>query len=986
MDPLSFIIAFIGILVAVIFGYFQIVVPFVKGEVRLTRRWPFVEGTGDPSTRDKSVGGRVTQEFPETRPVSGGKEVVEILSKNIGVSFGSGEDLSLPDKIPTMVGRAAQEALMGDILKTVAQGRARLLCVTGEPGSGKTMLTEVFLSTLHSERQSCLVARGRCSERLAGTEAYLPFLEALESMMRNDFAGQIAQIMKRLAPTWFFRIAPPLSGDISDSQLLDDARAASQERMKRELFTFLRELSRSTPVVFFFDDVHWADISTIDLLSYLGAHGDNLKLLSIVTYRPTELLLSEHPFIGVKRELQGRGICEEIALGFLSQEDIAQYLDLEFPDHSFPQDLIAFVHARTEGNPLFLANMIRYLQSLGAIVDQGGWHLVRPISDIEEDVPDSIRSMIERKVDQLDESDRQLLITASVQGAEFHAAVVAEAMEDDEAKIEESLDKLHRVYAFVRRIAEEEMPDGSLTLRYQFVHALYQNTLYESLTPARRAKMSAVVAAALANRYEGDAEAVAGELGLLYEAARQFAEASDSFFQAATKATRVYANHEAVELYTRAITCAKKLKGLERDRRLLMAEMGTAYGYLTMGRMEEAIESFKRAEHVAEAAGMIEERLTAICGRGMSLFQSKGIEEMGSVGEQAMELARSLNSSVGMASAELVLASQRLCLGKLEEAMPLYEHAIPVHERAGLPEHGLVGVGLGGALYLWRQEYEEGHRILDISLDKARELGTGFSVLTGLFFQGMALGNQGRLGEAFKSLNEGIRMAELNQDYYFLPRLPNTLGWLYRELGDLEKSRQLNLENVELAREHGIGEGGANSCINLAINYLSLEEPERAYEHLQEAQKIFAEDIWFRWRYNLRLQATLALYWIEKGDLVTARKHAEASEEAARSHQSAKHRAWALKILGEITLLEDDVSTARKCLDEAIGILTDKPCPTIAWKILKDRAELAKKLGDKAGADDFRGRARATVRSLADSLTDDKIRAKFLKSRSVESL
>lgn len=927
---------------------------------------------------------KMLEKDPSLRPSA--KEVTEILSKNTGVPIDFGEDSSFPDKIPTMVGRAAQEALMSDVFNIAVQGHARLLCVTGEPGIGKTTLTENFLRTLRSERQPCLVASGRCSERLAGTEAYLPLLEALESMMRNGLAGRIAPIMKRLAPTWFFRIDPPQSGDTSDSRLWDDARTASQERMKRELFAFLRELSRSAPIVLFFDDVHWADISTIDLLSYLGAHGDNLKLLTIVTYRPTELLLSEHPFIGVKRELQGRGICEEIGLGFLGQEDIVRYLNLEFPNHSFAQDLIDFVHARTEGNPLFLANMLRYLQSLGAIIDQGGWHLARPLSDIEEEVPESIRSMIERKVDQLAESDRQLLTAASVQGAEFHAAVVAEAMGVDEADVEESLEKLHRVHAFVHKVAEEEMPDGSLTLRYQFVHALYQNTLYESLTPARRAKMSAVVATALANRYEENVATVSGELGMLYEAARQFAEASDSFIQAAIKATRVYANHEAVELYFRAITCAKKLKGLERDQRLLMAEMGTAHGYMTMGRMEDAAESYKRAERAAEAAGMTEERLTAICGRGMSLFQSKGIEEMGSVGEQAMELARSVNSAVGMASAELVLASQRLCLGELEEAMPLYEHAIPVHQRAGLPEHGLVGVALGGALHAWRQEYEEGHRILNISIDKARELGTGFGLLTGLFFKGMVLGNEGRLGEAFKSLNDAIRLAELNQDYYFLPRLPNTIGWLYRELEDFEKSHHLNLENVELAREHGIGEGGANANINLAIDCLSLGEPERAYAHLQEAQRIFAEDIWFRWRYNIRLQAVFAQYWIVRGNLDAARKHAEASEEAARSHQSKKHQAWALKILAEISLLEDDVSSAQKCLDKAIGILTAKPCPTIAWKIYKDRAQIAKKLRDEAVADGFRRRARATVRSLADSLMDDKIRTKFLKSRSVELL
>ena len=264
-------------------------------------------------------------------------------------------------------------------------------------------------------------------------------------MLINDRGGQVAPMMKQLAPTWFFRVASQQSGNATDIQLAEDARAASQERMKRELFAFLRELSRSTTVVFFFDDIHWADISTVDLLSYLGTRGDDLRLLTIVTYRPSELLLSEHPFIGVKQELQGRGICEEIALDFLAPNDIAQYLDIEFPDHSFPSDLIDFVHARTEGNPLFLSNVLSYLQHEGAIIDQKGWQLARSLSDIEDDIPQSIRSMIARKIDQLDDTNKRLLTTAAVQGAEFHAAVVADAMDADEVDIEESLERLQQV-------------------------------------------------------------------------------------------------------------------------------------------------------------------------------------------------------------------------------------------------------------------------------------------------------------------------------------------------------------------------------------------------------------------------------------------------------------------------------------------------------------------------------------------------------------
>jgi tetratricopeptide (TPR) repeat protein len=749
--------------------------------------------------------------------------------------------------------------------------------------------------------------------------------------------------------------------------------------MKRELFTFIQELSRRAPIIIFFDDVHWADASTVDFLAYIGARGDGLCLLTIATYRPSERFLTEHPFVGVKRELEARGVCEEIALGFLSKEDIARYLTLEFPDHSFPEELVDFVHARTDGSPLFIVNVIRYLQDAGALIDRNGWRLVTPLSEIEKEVPGSIRSMIERKIDRLDEADRRLLIAASVQGLEFHAAVVAEAMEADEAEIEESLERLDQVHTFVRRVGEEEMPDGSLTLRYRFVHALYQNALYDTLTPTRRAKLSSAVANALVQRHGEDISAVAGELGLLFEVAREFARASENFLHAAQKAIRVCANQEAIELCRRSIENAKKLKGYDRESRVVAAAFELAYLHETISGFDDAIESFEMAECAAQAAGMNEERIQAICGRGMCCYNIARIDEVRADGERAMELARSINSAVGVASAELVFASLHLCLGELDAAKPLFDRAVPVLQKAQ-PMVELEWVMLSGALHVWRQEYDDANRILRFAKARALEAGSGFAIIGAHFFHGLVLGNQGQLGEAVETLTEGRRLAELNQDKYWLPRLPNTVAWLHRELGDPERSHLLNLENVELAREYEMPEGKANAHVNLAIDYMDLGEPARAHENLLKAESIFDEDIWYRWRYNIRLKAAFARYWILKGDLVAARGYAEASKEAARAHGDRKYRAWAQKTLGEIALMLDDVDTAGTCLDNAIGILANNPCPTIEWRILTSRAELAAQLGDAATADEFRGRARATIQSLADSVTDDALKTRFLKS------
>jgi tetratricopeptide (TPR) repeat protein len=226
----------------------------------------------------------------------------------------------------------------------------------------------------------------------------------------------------------------------------------------------------------------------------------------------------------------------------------------------------------------------------------------------------------------------------------------------------------------------------------------------------------------------------------------------------------------------------------------------------------------------------------------------------------------------------------------------------------------------------------------------------------------------------------------LNQERYWLPRLPNTAGWVHRELGDAEKAHQLNLENVELAREFDMAEGEANAHVNLAGDYLSLGEPERAREHLEKAEGLFEQDVWFRWRYNIRLKSEWAHYWIERGDPARAREYARASGEAAQSHQSRKYTAWAHKLEGEIALLEEDMDAAGRHLDAAIDILGEYPCPTIEWKIQCLRGELTARLGNTDAADEYRGRARAIIRNLADSVTDDALRTKFLKSRAVREI
>jgi predicted ATPase len=525
-----------------------------------------------PASLDGLIQGMLAKD-PRRRPTA--VEVESALTElSTTVVRGSGRQRAGSGRSPT-VGRQDEGAALRAGFEEAAAGHGLLLCVTGEPGLGKTTLVESFLQELLAGCQLCNVARGRCSERLAGTEAYLPFLEALDSLLQGEKGASAAQTMKLLAPTWYVQLAPLASEDPGLARVLAEAKETSQERRKRELAVFLHEISWQHPLVVFLDDFHWADPSSVDLVAYLGKKCSEWRLLLVLTYRPSELLRIQHPFGPVKLELQGRSICREIQLPFLSRNDLDRYLTLAFAGHQFPEEFSAALHARTEGNPLFMVDLLRYLRDSGVIIqDQGRWALVRAVPDLWRELPESVRGMIQRKIDQLSAADHLLLMAASVQGPEFDSAVVAAILGRDAADVEERLDVLERVHIMVWLVREQTYPDRTLALRYGFVHVLYQNALYAALQPTRKAAWSAAAARTLLSHYGEKSSGLAAELAMLYEAARDPERAADYYLTAAENATRIFAHHEAVALARRGLAQLELLPDSpERARRELPLQM-----------------------------------------------------------------------------------------------------------------------------------------------------------------------------------------------------------------------------------------------------------------------------------------------------------------------------------------------------------------------------------------------------------------------------
>jgi predicted ATPase len=579
-----------------------------------------------------------------------------------------------------VVGREQELDALAHEFDRALRGKARLVVVSGEAGAGKTTLVEAFVRQLAERGEPVRVGRGRCSERLAGSEAYLPVLEALDSLQKNEQLGSVSRLIRALAPSWYAQLMPPSDNDSSAARLAAETVGGSQERLKREIASLLEEIGRIQPVILWFDDVHWADPSTTDLIGYLARRLDTTRLLILATVRPSELAQGRHPFLSLKLDLVGRGQCREIVPSYLDEASIDRYIALQFPEHNFSAGLARLVHERTEGNPLFMTDLLRDLRRRHSIQQKDGrWIIAEELSSIARELPESVRSLIQRKLDALDDADRRLLSAASVQGMDFDSAVVAGALQIDEEEVETRLERLERDFALVRFIRELDLPNRSLTLHYRFAHHVYQNACYEGLRATRKAALSRAIAERLVQRYGNEPCDCHAEIAVLFEVARDHGRAADYWNRAAQAAARLYAHDESARLAQRGLE-------LLRD------------------------EPPGPARNAAE--------LSLLMTYGLAIKTSRGyaVPEVGAAYERAHALCRQIEDPSLVIPVLIGMSAHHIVAGEIRTAHGIAVEMLALFERLGDPNLRMIGEwSLGAALFHFG-ELEEGHQHLEKSL------------------------------------------------------------------------------------------------------------------------------------------------------------------------------------------------------------------------------------------------------------------------------
>jgi hypothetical protein len=598
---------------------------------------------------------------------------------------------SAPVQGPSPVARGAgrlvgRDREMDELLHAFEQtrdGAGRLITVAGEPGLGKTALVDEFLAAV-SQSGNARVARGRCSERLAGNEAYLPFLEALDNLLRSESHGSLVRVVKSVAPNWYAQVRSS-SDDQSAARALAEAGAGSPHRMKREMAALLEEASRLHPVVLFLDDLHWGDASTVDLLGYLADRLASMRLLIVATYRRSELAQSRHPFLSLKLDLQARGACREINLEYLSAEAVATYVGLECPGHALPADLLRLIHKRTEGHALFLVDLIRDMKRRGAIAKgtRGECVLVEGLPALERELPESVRSMIQRKLGALGNSDRQLLSAAAVQGGDFCASVVAQALDLDEAVVEDALDRLERDHALVRFVGELTCPDRTITPRYRFAHALYRESLADTLRATRRGALAGEIAGALVQRWADRTPEIALDLAVLFETARAPLAAARYFSVAAQAASSLYAHQEARGLAERGLALLTSApddpvrRGVELELQMTRAlALKTALGYA----VPQVGQAYRRARELSRQVQDPGQVIPVLMGLSAHYIAAGEIGVAYELAEQLLELAERVNDRHVLMIAEWCVGAALHHKGALRQAHEHLDRALQLYD------------------------------------------------------------------------------------------------------------------------------------------------------------------------------------------------------------------------------------------------------------------------------------------------------------------
>jgi DNA-binding winged helix-turn-helix (wHTH) protein len=415
-----------------------------------------------------------------------------------------------------IIGRDDELKFLNTQADLLGNGQRRVVFVTGDAGIGKTALVDSFCRHI-AISIGASVGRGQSVNCFGAAEEYYPVTEALGQLVSGPCGQALRRILARRAPAW---LEPGQNDEASD---LAAPGLAVQERTIGDLCAALEEMAAERRLILIFEDLHWADQSTLNLISTLARRRGHAHLMVVATSCPRRGLHVES-LKGLQQDLLMRRLCAELPLAPLRKNSVRALLSRELDQDVLPPELPDFVFQRSEGNPLFVIAFIEHLIAQGVLVRRGEngqarWEQCLPFPGIEDGVPDPLARMIEMEIDCLCEEDQRVLEAASLMTFAFPVWAVAAALGKDSVEIEDACDSLARRLHYVVRAGEDELLDGTRSAFYVFRHGLYREFLYQRQPAARRAQGHIRIAERLGKLFAGREVNVAREIAMHFKAA-----------------------------------------------------------------------------------------------------------------------------------------------------------------------------------------------------------------------------------------------------------------------------------------------------------------------------------------------------------------------------------------------------------------------------------------------------------------------------------
>jgi DNA-binding winged helix-turn-helix (wHTH) protein/tetratricopeptide (TPR) repeat protein len=751
----------------------------------------------------------------------------------------------------SLVGREAELMQLHHWFDKVRHGERQLVFVTGEPGIGKTALVEAFCGHLASSPDLGVV-QGQCLEHYGVDEAYLPVLEALKRLCREPGRERLLALLRRLAPTWLLQM-PSLTTPAERKRLQRELAKTTPEQMLREIAEVVELLSAETPLVLVLEDLQWSDYSTLDFISHLARRPEPARLLLIGTYRPMEVQWSGHPLRHLVQELKVHRHCAELPLGFLSQEHVAEYLLTRFAggtsDRAHLRRLAQVVHQRTDGNPLFMVNMVDYLVAQGALAGDPsgeGGPLV-PLQDWEQSgIPQNIQQMIEQQIERLRPEEQRLLEVASVAGTEFSIAAVAAGLAAEVVVVEELCEGLARRGQFVRARGVSEWPDGTVAARYEFIHSLYRQIWYERVTANRRLQLHRRIGEREEIAYGSQASEVAAELAIHFERGRDYNKAIQHRTRAAENALRRCGYREAMNHLTKGLEFLKSLPDTPvrfQQEISLQISLGLAL-VATKGYAAPEVErSYTRALELCQQVEVTPQLYWSLWGLQGFYYVQAQLPTARELGEQLVDLAQRLEDPGLLGAAHCVLGAtlsslgeplpararleqgialcgtqrharlQAICLSLLgrvlwvvgypDQALQKVQEALALARELAHPLTSVITSCIAALLHIVLQKVEEVQKRAEEVLTLSAERGLVHWEAQAIALHGWVLAQQGQEEEGVAQIRRGLAAYQDTGARLARPMLLGLLAETYRKIGHAEEGLTVTKEALALARQTG---------------------------------------------------------------------------------------------------------------------------------------------------------------------------------------